>query len=411
VLGNFWWFISALLFIAGLIMHQLPLLLVSFLLLLVGGVARTWERYCLSRVEYHRKLSARRAFYGEEVTLEIEVANRKPLPLPWIETEDEIPEKIHLLQGRTSPSHLPDRLTLSNLFSLSWYHKVTRRYRMECRQRGYYTFGPVRLRSGDIFGFFIREETISTLDHLIVYPKMVPLEQLGIPSMQPQGDIRTRSDIFQDPILTMGIREYHFGDSLRRIHWKSSARLGQLQTRIFEPTTTVDMAIFLDVRTVEPPFWGIVPELLELAVTAAASIAKHALDKGYRVGLYVNQNRLSSEGLMKVPPGQSADQLQRILETLAQVHSSETMPMSRYLLDEARNLPWGSTLLVISAVPTGDLLGALFRMKRVGRRTALAAVGGEKPPVSADGLTVYHIRDDIPWNELETLNISQGARR
>ena len=87
------------------------------------------------------------------------------------------------------------------------------------------------------------------------------------------------------------------------------------------------------------------------------------------------------------------------------------MPIARYVLDEARNLPWGSTLLVISAIPTDDLLAALFRLKRVGRKTALAVVGGDKPQVSADGLTVYHIKDDIPWHELEALSISEGARR
>ena len=407
MLRSYWLFISALLFIASLILHQIPLFLISLLLFLAGSVARLWDRYCLSQVEYKRRLSAHRVFFGEEVQLEVEISNKKPLPLPWIQIDDEIPDGVLLLKGKTSPSHLMKRVILTNLLSLSWYHKVIRRYPISCQQRGVYTFGPARMRSGDIFGFFTREEEVTPVDRLIVYPKLVPVEKLGIPSLQPLGDIRTRSHIFQDPILTMGIRDYYSGDSLRRIHWKTTARLGRLQTKIFEPTTTVDLSIFLDVRTVVPPLWGSVPELLELAVTTAASLAKHTLDEGYRVGMYANQNMAFSEGLIRIPPSQHGDQLQRILEALAQVHSSETLPIARLIGIESRSLPWGSTLLVVSATPTDSLLSVLSQMKRVGRKVALILVGGSDSAVSTDGLMVYHVRNDIIWRDMEKLSISR----
>lgn len=405
MIGGYWLIIATLLFIVSLILHQVPLLLVSLLFFLAGGVARLWDRYCLSRVEYRRRLSANRTFFGEEVQLEVEIANRKPLPLPWIQIDDEIPAEVTLLKGNTSSSHKVNRVLLRNLLSLSWYHRVKRRYPMQCLQRGYFAFGPARIRSGDLFGFFSREKEVEPVDYLMVYPKIVPLERLGIPSKQPLGDIRTRSHIFQDPILTLGVRDYHFGDSLKQIHWKTTARLGRLQTKVFEPTTTVDMGVFLDVRTVKPPLWGTVPELLELAIVAAASIAKHALAEGYRVGLYVNQNRWFSNELVRIPPSQHTDQLRQILEVLAQLHSSETMPIARLIANESSNLPWGSTMVVISAMPTDALLSTLVEMKRVGRRIALILVGGQEPLIGKDGLTTYHIRDDVLWRELETLKM------
>ena len=202
-----------------------------------------------------------------------------------------------------------------------------------------------------------------------------------------------------------GTGSNHFGDSLKRIHWKSTARLGQLQTKVFEPTTTVDMGIFLDVRTVKPLSWGFVPELLELVIMVAASLAKQALGEGYRVGLYVNQNRWFSKGLVRIPPSQHSDQLQHILEALAQIHPSEIMPITRLVVSESRNLPWGSTMVVISAMPTDALLSALTQMKRAGRKVALISVGGSELPVSQDGLIVYYIRDDVLWRDLETLGI------
>jgi len=405
MVGSYWLLIAALLFIISLILHQMPLLLVSLLFFLAGGVARLWKRYCLTRVEYQRRLSSNRVFFGEEVQLEVEVANRKPLPLPWIQIDDEMPAEVTFLKGRTFASLEATRVLLPNLLSLNWYHKVKRRYPMRCLQRGYFTFGPARIRSGDLFGFFSQEMEIQQLDYLMVYPKIVPLEKLGIPSNQPVGDIRSRRHIFQDPILTSGVRDYHFGDSLKRIHWKTTARLGRLQTKVFEPTTTIDMGIFLDVRTMPAPIWGSVPQLLELGIIAAASISNHAIAAGYRVGLYVNQRKRFPDEPIQIPPSQHTDQLLHILEALAQIHPSETMPIASLLQQEGRSLPWGSTLVVITAVPTDILFSTLVKMKGAGRRVALILVGGPEPSISKDRLTVYHIRDDVIWRDLETLRM------
>jgi uncharacterized protein (DUF58 family) len=402
--GSYLPLIVGILFFIGVILKQIPLLLVALLLLLVWGTTRLWERYALTRIEYHRRLSAKRAFFGEELLLELEVANRKPLPLPWVEIDDEMPEDITFLKGKTTQSHKTSRVHLTSLLSLSWYHRVKRLYPIRCDQRGYFTFGPTRIYSGDLFGFSKQEIELGDLDRLIVYPRIVPLEQRGIPSKQPLGDIRTKRHVFQDPVLTMGVRDYFFGDSLKRIHWKTTARLGKLQTKVFEPTTSIDMGIFLDVRTVQPPSWGLVAQSLELAVMAAASITNHAMSAGYRVGLYANQRRQPVGELVRIPPSQHTDQMVYILEALAQIHSSESMPIARFVSLESRNLPWGSTLVLITAVPTDSLLATLIRMKRAGRRVALVLIGGPELP-RLDGLPVYRISDDVPWREVDTLNL------
>ncbi len=247
--------------------------------------------------------------------------------------------------------------------------------------------------------------THEKLDYLMVFPRVVSLEKLGIPSTQLFGDIRLRSHLFQDPVLTAGVRDYHFGDSLKRIHWKSTARLAKLQTKVYEPTTTVDISLFLDVRTVKAPYWGSVAQLLELGIVAAASISKHALESGYRVGLNANQLTLFSQGMVRVPHSRHADQLLHILESLAQIHQSESLPISRFIRQEAANLPWGSTLLVLSAEPSDELLATLLDLKRVGRSTALIKVGGEAPEIYSDSLSVYHISDAAAWEVIEQITV------
>src|SRR2546428_11858174 len=75
-------------------------------LVVLGSAAASylWDRYCLARVEYRRACTPRRAFYGETVTFTMEVTNRKPLPLAWLEVVDELPQQLVPLYGRVIPS-------------------------------------------------------------------------------------------------------------------------------------------------------------------------------------------------------------------------------------------------------------------------------------------------------------------
>ncbi len=408
--GDYWIFVAVCILIVSLIIQQVPLALVALLFVLTGGVSRLWNKYCLHRIEYQRRLSNTQVFFGEEIVFEIEITNRKPLPLPWLQIDDELPDKVVLLKGKATQT-LEDRMTLNNMFPIGMYHRVKRRFPMKCSQRGAFVFGPTRICSGDLFGFFRRERTIGKLDYLLVYPRLVPLESLGIRSQQLFGDIRLKQHLFQDPVLTAGVREYQSGDSLKRIHWKSTARLGKLQTKIYEPTTTVDISIFLDVRTLKAPLWGSSYQLQELGIITAASIAQSALKAGFRVGLYVNQITRFSQGMLTVPPSRHPDQMERILEALAQIHQVETVPVVRYIRQEVGSLPWGSTLLVVSAQPDENMMATLLDLKRVGRSVTLVTVGGKEEEIQkiqTGRIPVFNVSDAIAWDLVQQIGLKEA---
>jgi uncharacterized protein (DUF58 family) len=408
--GDYWLWLAVLILIISLALQQIALALICLLFLLTGGVARLWNRFCLHRIEYQRRLSHNQVFFGEEIVFEIEITNRKALPLSWIRIEDELPEKVPVLKGRTEMS-VEDRVILTNIFPINMYHRVKRRFPMRCVQRGTFPFGPTYIRSGDLFGFFRRVMKIEKMDYLLVYPRLVPLEKLGISSRQLFGDIRLKRHLFQDPVLTAGVRDYVSGDSLKRIHWKSTARLGKLQTKVYEPTTTIDISLFLDVRTLRAPFWGSIYQLQELGIITAASISQHALKAGFRVGLNANQVTRFSQGMLKVPHSGHPDQLRHILRALAQVHQSETMAMAEYIRQEASSLPWGSTLLVVAAQPSEELLAVLLDLMRVGRSVALIKVGGspqERPTLGAKELKVYYVSDDAAWDVVKEIGLEES---
>ena len=92
--GDYWLWLAVLILIISLVLHQVALALICLLFLLTGSVSRLWNRFCLHRVEYQRHLSHNQVFFGDEIIYEMEVANRKALPLPWLQIEDELPEKV-----------------------------------------------------------------------------------------------------------------------------------------------------------------------------------------------------------------------------------------------------------------------------------------------------------------------------
>ncbi len=404
--GEGWLVAIGLLLLASTLARDALLFLIALTLILATLIARWWYRHCLDHVEYRRSFSHRRAFFGEEVELTVEIVNRKLLPLAWLETEDELPRALAPLHGTTMPSHRPQRALLTSFLSLRWYERVRRHYRIRCEARGYHAFGPVRLRSGDVFGFEAREVDLEEHDHLLVYPRIVPITHLGLPPRDPFGDRRTRDWLFEDPLNVVGVREYASGDSPRRIHWKATARTQELQVKLYEPTTTHRLVVFLNLNTVGPA-WTVAhdPELLEMAISVAASVASWAVEQSYQVGLSANGYQQRSPGLVKVAPSRDPEQLTQILEALARALPFASIPFEELLNHDSRTLPYGATLVAVTAVLNEEIAARLAALRGVGHRVTVLLVGEEPADARLGGIPVHAVGVGAAWRELDDLAV------
>jgi uncharacterized protein (DUF58 family) len=402
-----WLALALILIVVAVILKQPPLLVLAVLFFVVSAVSRFWSRFSLWGVSYRRLLSSRRAFFGETVILELSITNRKFIPLPWIHVEEEIPEELLLLKGRSSSSYKPARRQLSSAFSVGWYSRLTRRYPLQCLKRGCYGFGPATIESGDPFGFVRTSMTVEQQERLLVYPPILPLEELGIPSRHPFGNLRTRQHLFQDPVQTVTTRDYVAGDPFNRVHWPATARLQRLQSRVFEKTSSVDLALFLDTRTVGHSLhWGaLVTSLLETAVIAAASIASDTIGKSSKVGFYANEYYQQSNRFMRLPPSDHPDQLREILEALAQIRGVASLAAAELLAREARGLAWETTVVLITAVPTDEAVASLGRLRRTGRRIALVLIGAAVAAPGLGGIPIYRVSEEVYTRKLAAVSL------
>ncbi len=292
------------------------------LVLSTAGLAKLWSRLSLVGVHCQRILSVRRAFPGEHIELRIRLTNRKLLPLPWVQVDDEIPDRLAPADVPLKPGNRPGFRFLSNAASLLWYTGISWRHQLYCRKRGYYTLGSVTVSSGDIFGFYPRRASWNLTDTVIVYPKLFPVAQLGIPSLNPLGETRAERRIFEDPTRTIGVRDYSPHDSLRYVHWKASARQQKLQVKVFEPTTTLKAALFLAVDSFQGCGAGS-DDNFELGISTAASVANYIVAQQHSsVGLFANTRLPDSGQPIRILPGGGTPQLVNILEALAMVVGS-----------------------------------------------------------------------------------------
>ena len=340
-------------------------------------LAKIWTRLSLVHVTCQRVIKVHRLFPGDPIELAFQVVNRKPLPLPWLEVEDTIP--LELADGEMPlSSRGPNFRSLIRSSSLLWYRRAKWKSQLRAQKRGYYPLGPIRLRSGDLFGFYARTIEFPASEPILVYPEILPLAQISIPSLFPLGDVRSEKRIFQDPARPIGLRDYQPGDSLRHIHWKASSRSQRLQVKVFEPTTTLQASLFLAVDSFQEN-GEFHDQDFEWGISIAASLAHHFMEKGIAAGLFVNTQQADSALPVRILAGGSREQILILLEALAKITPKPSEAFELFLQRERRNLFLGNTLIFILKKISQNFSGQIEELREAGYKVRVFQIGDPEP--------------------------------
>jgi uncharacterized protein (DUF58 family) len=354
----------------GILPFLIILLVVSFftqldvffyLLYVLFGIyifGRLWVRRSLAAVTLQRRHNER-VFLDEPFSVDVEVRNQSWLPVLWLRLTDTVP-------GELSPGR-----AFRWVVSLLPRERLSLQYRLYGRRRGYYELGPFHTLGGDLLGLATYEASRAEKQFVIVYPKIVALHKLGFSSQSPFGSLPSRERIFEDPTRIQGVRDYQPGDSLRKMDWKTSARVGSLQVRRYEPTMALDTALFLnldgDDYTSQERH-----QATELGIVVAASLAVHLVEKRQAVALFTNGcDPLTAlpSAMPFLPLRKGRQHLMGILDLLARIEVAEadrTTPFLDLLGRKSLGLPWGSTVVVVTAREAEGLFDTLLTLRRRG---------------------------------------------
>ncbi|MFC9496687.1 DUF58 domain-containing protein [Streptomyces sp. NPDC056975] len=270
------------------------------------------------RVAGSRRLSPARVPAGSEARVHLRMDNVSRLPTGLLMLQDRVP---YVLGPR--PRFVLDRVEAGGRREVS--------YRVRSDLRGRYPLGPLQLRLTDPFGLCELSRSFSTYDTLTVVPRVEPLPAVRLTGeAKGYGDGRNRSLALagEDDVIPRG---YRYGDDLRRVHWRSTARYGELMVRREEQPQRARCTVLLDTRRLA--FQGAGPDsAFEWAVSGTASTLFHMLERGFSVRLLTDTgNSVPGEGSdgFAGASQESADAAGLMMDTLAVVDHSDGSGLAR----------------------------------------------------------------------------------
>jgi uncharacterized protein (DUF58 family) len=385
-----WYLLLIMAIMLGAFFEMTWLILFALVALGVLLIAHLWNQAALKNIVYKRRWHYRRGFPGEQFDIRIETENQKLLPVSWLRVSDAWPLNVGPTDPNIlAPSHIPNEGFLVSLHSLRWFQRASRSYTLALKKRGIYQLGPYTLQSGDLLGMYESTREVEDLEYITVFPELLSFRTLDLPTDDPFGDRRSERRLFEDPNRPIGVRAYHPEDDFRRIHWPATARTGELQVKVYQPVTSRVMVVCLNVSTMAHHWLGTSPDLLEHLVKTCATIVYQGMQDGYAVGLYSNGSLAHSDQPFRIPPGRSHGQLATLLQALAGATSFVTGSFENFMSINMSQIPYGATVVLVTAFVSPELLEILLRLKRYRAHITLISLEKSPPPALPGILSVH----------------------
>jgi uncharacterized protein (DUF58 family) len=324
------------------------ILIASFLLARLGGweiphlmfymvlgviiVSFLWSGRITKKVSAYQRIDQRDYYVDEKLEVNSYIDNDSLLPIPHIEIIDRTEE---LISGEMA------KPTITSLFPTEReiIHKaITAKY------RGLYDLGPIDIATSDALGIITRKRRIFSDTSIKVYPRIHKIEKINLKSMQSYGTLTTKQKAFEDNSIVSDIRKYSPGDSIKRIHWKVSAKKGDLLIKNYEMTGSAATYVFLDFK--KNCYKGEnIRNLEEKAVEVASSTIFYLLNNSVSIEMYINS---ASAYYTK---GRDIKELVSFMDIFCEIKTDGNKTMKDVLEKRIRLISKGSTVIVI----TGDI--------------------------------------------------------
>lgn len=337
-------YLLPLLFINQLLSPRKGWMILLVALSTVYAVSYYWAHTQKNKINLVREMRFGWSQVGDQLQERFYLDNKGWAPAVWIYVEDH----------SDLPGYTGSRVTrIGGHAQRQWFERGI------CERRGLFTIGPTTVYTGDPLGLFEVKIEYPATTNMMVMPPIVSLPEIQIAPGGKIGEGVNTERSWDHTVTVSGVREYTPGDSLRYIHWPTSARRGELFVRTFDSTPTSDQWIFLDMnREIHAGEGEDASE--EHAIILAASMMNRSLEKGLAVGFGANGEELSW-----FQPHFDETQKWTILRALALLEKGD-QPLAR-LLDVARqSLRFRSSIIVITSDLSGSWIQPVLLMRKKG---------------------------------------------
>ncbi|MFB3738457.1 MAG: DUF58 domain-containing protein [Candidatus Velamenicoccus archaeovorus] len=322
------------LWLAARIAGSPALHIVAVGLVVLPFAAALFARWGRQHLSVRRRVSDQRVPPGRRVTVELEVENEAPTATSFLLLEDHVPSAL----GR------PARLVVAGIPPRG---KQRASYSLVAQSRGRYQLGPLTVDVADPFALTRLRIEFDHRDELVVTPEIEELERGPTSPFGVASGLSMARHLFRTGEEFYTMRPYQQGDDLRRIHWPSVARSGQLMIRQDESTRRSTAVLFLDTR--ESAVGQTHGPAFERCVSAAASVGVLLARYGFSIQLATSQSH-------PVPMTEDA-----LLEALAGISHHTSRALSGGLTRLRSAAAADTTLVIVTAPPPPSELTSLVR--------------------------------------------------
>ena len=299
-----------------------------YLGVLVVGGSYVLTRLGLADLEAGYAVNQLSGHVGDRIRVTYTLRNTSRIPKPWLE--------IH--NPTSLPAGLPGRaISLGGRTERSWL------IRTPLTRRGHFRIEPLQIRTGDPFGFFELSASVGSGINVTVYPRLEPIPLWRLPAANLDGSHAMRERTLQATPLATTVRPWAPGDAFNRIHWKATARHGDIHVKEFDLEQTADAWIVLDLERRAQMGTGD-ESTVEVAVRAAAAIADKALIENRAVGMTINAHRLA-----QLQPDRGGRQHLKVMQLLAAVDGDGVSPVDEALVATVSRIRRGMTAVLVTA--------------------------------------------------------------
>jgi len=315
-------------FFVALLNDGRELAILSIIVFGLVAAMKLWAQISPFGIRYSEMIDKKRIFAGDQLSLNVTVENGKFLPVGLIID----------FSGNIISHYFNSDTELKAEDTLFWNQRALFHWRLQAKKRGVHEIGPLRIATGDLFGFFIKKIMNESVIQVIVYPRIVPLKSFSIPRRGFFGIPGGKHPV-HDPVYILGTTDYHFSRPAKYIHWKASARHCRLQEKIFESTEQEKVMLVVDVEQFAK---NSAEEAFERTLEAAASMTVHMKRRGSAVGFAANGVMTGKSVSPIVPISRTSVQANSILEAMARLRMELGEPLIEFLRNAVR-IPAGTT--------------------------------------------------------------------
>jgi uncharacterized protein (DUF58 family) len=378
---------------------------IYFLLILLVSSAyltsRSTDKFILKRSTRETRQQV-----GQYFVENYEIENNKPLPIVWLRVFDE----SNITAGKEKKI-------------IAWVPGYGRKSFVQqgvLEYRGVFSLGPTKVISGDPFGLFSKTITFQSISKIVILPKYQKLDYFPEPSGFLTGGSARKTRNAEVSPYAISVRDYLPGDPLKRIAWKTSARLEKLMVKEFEDDPQSTVWIFLDgdanylyvdeqtkYNNTIDNLWKSNEKLrenfhknsFELQVSAAASICDFYISDGRFVGFFGNGQQQVS-----ISPEGGVRQLDKVLEMLASIQIAEKNNITEHLLSQINKVSKGSTIVILTSNQSTEFIETIKKLQK--RNFSIILVATD--PESFNQQSNQNFFDNLGRLGIKTIKLKNG---